>query len=125
MNPGLTAAEAYKAARFENAPPLKLVQLMYEGALRFIDQAETHHAAGEVTRYAERCMRAHAIVTELRLALDSSQAPELAENLHQLYLFAETELCRAAAGESSAPLGAARGVLATLLDGWKKLEVSP
>ena len=123
MNPGLSAAEAYKASRFENAPPLKLVQLMYEGALRFIDQAEGHHALGESARFSERCMRAHAIVAELRLALDSSQAPELADSLNQLYLYAETELCRAAVGETLAPLAAARAVLATLLEGWKKLEV--
>lgn len=125
MNPGLSAAEAYKAARFENAPPLKLVQLMYEGALRFIDQAQNHHDAGETSRFTERCLRAHAIVAELRLALDRNQAPELAENLAQLYSFAETELCRAASSESSEPLPAARRVLATLLDGWKKLEVAP
>jgi flagellar protein FliS len=123
MNPGLTAAEAYKAARFENAPPLKLVQMMYEGALRFIDQAEAHFSAGELVRFTERCMRAHAVVTELRLALDREQAPELADNLGQLYLFAETELSFAAAQATSAPLSGARRVLSTLLDGWKKLEV--
>jgi len=123
MNPGITAAEAYRSGRYENAPPLKLVQLMYEGALRFIDQARGHHAAGEPARFSERCMRAHAIVSELRLALDREQAPDLAENLSQLYLFAETELCRAAASDSVAPLGAAHDVLATLLDGWKRLEV--
>lgn len=123
MNPGLTAAEAYKAARFENAPPLKLVQMMYEGALRFLDQAEGHHSSGELARFGERCMRAYAVVTELRLALDRNQAPELADNLAQLYLFAEAELARAVRDESLAPLPPVREVLTTLLDGWKKLEV--
>lgn len=123
MNPGLTAAEAYKASRFENAPPLKLVQMLYEGALRFLDQAEAHYAAGELTRFGERCMRAHAVVTELRLALDRNQAPELADNLTQLYLFAEGELMRAVRSDSAETLPPVRDVLNTLLDGWKKLEV--
>jgi len=123
MNPGLTAAEAYKAARFENAPPLKLVQMLYEGALRFMDQAEAHHAAGEFARFGDRCMRAYAVVTELRLALDRNQAPELADNLAQLYLFAESELSRAVRSDSVEPLPPVRDVLLTLLDGWKKLEV--
>jgi len=123
MNPGLNAAEAYKAARFENAPPLKLVQMMYEGALRFLDQAEGHHASGELARFGERCMRAHAVVLELRLALDRNQAPDLADNLGQLYLFAETELSRAVRSDSVEPLPPVREVLRTLLDGWKKLEV--
>lgn len=123
MNPGLTAAEAYKASRFENAPPLKLVQMLYEGALRFVGQAEAHHASGELQRFAERCLRAHAVVTELRLALDRSQAPELADNLNQLYLFAEAELMRAVRSDSIEPLPPVRDVLNTLLDGWNKLEV--
>ena len=124
MNHGTSAAEAYKASRYENAPPLKLVQLMYEGALRFIEQAESHHAAGEAVGFNERCLRAHAVVCELRLALDREQAPELADNLGHLYLFAESELCKAAANFSSAPLPAVRTLLTTLLDGWKKLEVA-
>ena len=124
MNPGLTAAEAYRASRFDNAPPLKLVQMMYEGALRFVAQAEDHHASGDLTNFRERCLRTHAIVSELRLALDRSQSPELADNLNQLYLFAEAELCRAAGADTAAPLPGVRRVLATLLEGWKKLEVA-
>ena len=119
------AAAAYKAAHFENAPPLKLVRMMYEGALRFLEQAAAAHAALESARFQERCLRAQAVVSELRLSLDASQAPELAKNLNALYLFAEGEIRRAMAAETSAPLGPAREVLATLLDGWKRLEVAP
>ena len=118
------AAAAYKTGRFENAPPLKLVQMMYEGALRFLQQAEAAHTAGEGLRFQERCLRAQAIVAELRLALDSTQAPELAGNLEALYLFAEGEIRAAMQGESTAPLSPVRDVLATLLDGWKRLEVA-
>ena len=126
MNPGVSsAAAAYKAARFENAPPLKLVQLMYEGALRFLEQAEAAQAGFELARFQERCLRAQAVIAELRLALDPAQAPELAESLNSLYLFAEGEIRRAMLAESSALLGPVREVLATLLDGWKRLEIQP
>jgi len=117
-------AAAYKADRFENAPPLKLVQMMYEGALRFLDQAESAHGAGDAARFQERCLRAQAIVAELRLALDPAAAPELAANLDSLYLFAEGEIRAAILGEVPTPLRPARDVLATLLDGWKRLEVA-
>jgi flagellar protein FliS len=120
-----SAAAAYKAARYESAPPLRLVQLMYEGALRFLEQAEAAGAASELARFQERCLRARAVVSELRLSLDREQAPELAERLDALYLFAEAQICAALASESSAPLAHARDVLATLLDGWKRLEVAP
>jgi len=117
------AAAAYKATRFESAPPLKLVQLMYEGALRFLDQAETALGTADLARFQERCLRAQAVVAELRVSLDREQAPELAEKLDGLYLFAEGEIRAALVSESSATLAPAREVLTTLLDGWKRLEV--
>ena len=39
MNPH-SAASAYKEALYENAPPLKIVHMLYEGAIRFLAQAE-------------------------------------------------------------------------------------
>jgi flagellar protein FliS len=122
-NPATAAAAAYKAARVEHAPPLKLVQMLYEGALRFLGEAEFALAGGELARFQERCLRAEAIVTELRIALDASQAPELTEHLESLYLFAASEIRRAILEEASAPLQPARDVLTTLLSGWKALEV--
>lgn len=117
------AAAAYKAARVENAPPLKLVQMLYEGALRFLGEAEAGLAAGDSARFQERCLRAEAIVNELCLALDPAHAPELAERLDSLYRYAAAEIRRALLEETSAPLAPARDVLAKLLDGWKALEV--
>ncbi|MSR63050.1 MAG: flagellar export chaperone FliS [Planctomycetes bacterium] len=123
MNNGAAAA-AYKADRFENAPPLKLVLMMYEGALRFLDQAAAAHAAGDVPRFQERCLRAQAIVSELRLALDGAQAPELAANLNGLYLFAEGEIRAGILVGAATQLEPVRDVLKTLLDGWRRIEVS-
>ncbi len=118
------AAAAYKVTRYESAPPLKLVQLMYEGALRFLEQAEAALLASEPARFQERCLRAQAVVAELRVSLDREQAPELAEQLDGLYHFTEGEIRAALVNESSAPLAPAREVLATLLDGWKRLEIA-
>jgi flagellar protein FliS len=123
MNPGPSAAAAYKSSHFDNAPPLKLLRLMYEGALRFIDQAVAAHPDGEGARFQDRCMRAQAVVSELRMALDPSQAPELAENLDHLYLFCEERLRSAVLDPAVEPLEHAREVLSTLLDGWKSIEV--
>jgi len=124
MNTPGSAAAAYKAAKIENAPPLKLVQLMYEGALRFLAQAEHAHAAGDGARFQERCLRTVAIVAELSAALDPSQAPELATNLASLYGFAEERIREAMRAETPAPLAPAKDVLTTLLDGWKGLEIA-
>lgn len=123
MNTGPSAAAAYKTSHVENAPPLKLLRMMYEGALRFIDQAALALGSGEGTRFQERCMRAQAVVSELRMALDPSQAPGLAGHLDQLYLFCEGRLRSAVLDPAAEPLEQAREVLSTLLDGWKSIEV--
>lgn len=125
MSTHSSAAAAYKSNHFESAPPLKLVRMLYEGALRFLEQAESAQAGGDGARFQERCLRVHSIVSELRLALDHGQAPELATNLESLYLFAEEQLRTAMRDESSAPLAAVRDVLRTLGDGWKGVEVRP
>lgn len=118
-----SAADAYKLSRFESAPPLKLVQLMYEGALRFLGQAESAMEAGDQSRFQERCLRAQAVVSELRLALDRTQAAELVEQLESLYLFAEAQIRAALLEGKSEPLGPVHKTLTTLLEGWNQIEV--
>lgn len=123
MNPGPSAAAAYRSSHVENAPPLKLLHMLYEGALRFIEQASMAFQGEDGTRFTDRCMRAQAIVSELRMALDPGQAPDLAANLDQLYLFCEERLRSAVLDPALEPLEHAREVLVTLLDGWKSIEV--
>jgi flagellar protein FliS len=119
-----SAAGAYREAAFENAPPIKIVRLLYSGALRFIDQALAEKAGGPGSRFAYLTMRADSIVTELRLSLTKEHAPAIADNLEQLYLFAEDRLRAAVRDQDEAPLHEARRVLANLLEAWTQVEVS-
>jgi flagellar protein FliS len=125
MSPSSSAAAAYRASQFENAPPLAIVRMLYEGALRFLDQAEAALASGDAVRFQERCLRIAGIVAELRLALDPSQAPALAKDLEALYHFVEAELRAALSEDSAARLAPVKDVLTKLLAGWRTLEVRP
>lgn len=116
------AAERYRAASIEDAPPLKVVRLLYKGALRFLERAAASDPAG--TQFADCIGRADAIVVELRLALAGEPAPELSAELERLYLFVEAELQRALRTRGVQPLEAARGVLARLLDAWDRVETA-
>lgn len=117
-----SAADAYRRARVENAPPLKLVHLMYEGALRFLDEAQALDPARDAGRFGDRLQRAESVVSELRLALDPAHAPELAGKLAALYVFAEGELRRARLELDAAPLDGVRDVLGALLAAWKEID---
>ena len=114
------AAGAYRAASLENAPPLKLVHLMYEGALRYLAEAQSTDPKSAF--FLERLQRAEHVVCELRLALDPASSPGLTAQLEALYLFVEAEIRRASLERDPAPLPGAREVLTTLLQGWKSVE---
>lgn len=119
---GRSAAERYRAASIENAPPLKIVRLLYKGALRFLDRAAASDPADPLSEFLECIGRADAIVVELRLALSAEHAPEVTAGLERLYLFVESELQRALRTRTREPLQGARGVLERLLSGWDQVE---
>jgi flagellar secretion chaperone FliS len=120
MNPQ-NAASAYQEATFDNAPPIKIVHMMYEGALRFLGQAEQIDPLSRPAEFNEMVNRAEAIVAELRLAVRPEHSPELAEKLDSLYHFVETALREAILDRKVGVLGDAKSVLKILLDGWKKV----
>lgn len=119
-----SSAQAYLAASIENAPPLKIVRMLYQGGLRFIDQAIVAHAEGDLPLFNTYVGKAESIVNELRSSLDREQAPEMAVQLEGLYLFAFSRLIDAIANADTQPLEEAREVLAVLLDAWNELELA-
>jgi flagellar protein FliS len=117
-----SAAGAYREAAFENAPPIKIVRLLYAGAVRFLDLSATETPGGPGSRWAGLLARTDAIVAELRCALQKDAAPGVADNLEQLYLFVEDRLREAQRTESAAPVAEARKVLARLQEAWQAVE---
>lgn len=118
-----TAANAYKQASIENAPPIKIVRMLYEGALRFIDRAELATSEGDLTQRGYWISRTEAIVAELRASLDVSVAPDVGGELDRLYEFCQHQLAEAYLAKEGSGLSTARGVLQSLLEAWKSVEV--
>ena len=113
-----SAADTYKAASVETAPPLKIVRMLYEGALRFLSRAED---AGLKTPEGRTWVgRTDAIIKELRISLDPSRNQEICEQLQSLYLFCEDELARALDEGDNTGITNAREILEILKDAWLK-----
>ncbi|MEM1453067.1 MAG: flagellar export chaperone FliS [Planctomycetota bacterium] len=124
MSYNANAAEAYLTNSVENAPPIKIVRMLYQGALRFIAQASKEDAGSPASKFVEHLSNADAIVAELRLALDpEASGGEVVDNLTQLYLFCEGEIQRAMIGRTNEPLASVQRVLETLLEAWQHVEV--
>lgn len=119
-----TVAQAYRTSTIENAPPVKIVRLLYEGALRHLDRAAAQEGDLRTPAFTENLARADAIVSELRLALDHSHDAEVSKRLESLYLFAEDSIGVAMRTRQLEPIEHARGVLATLLEAWVDVDVA-
>ena len=120
-----TAASAYRESAYDNAPPLKIVHMLYGGALRFLEQAEAIDPEQDPHGFNDRLGRADGIVSELRLSLDHEKAPEVCRELSSLYLFVEDQVRRALLDHDVSAIRPARDVLATLDDAWRKIDVDP
>jgi len=117
------AANTYRQEAVENAPPVKILRMLYAGALRFIDRAAASDPADPSSQFVHWVYKAEAIVTELRLTLDAEAAPEFVGQMQDLYLFVDAELQTALKDRSVEPLSNARAVLETLSDAWARVSV--
>lgn len=115
------AAHAYRAASLENAPPIKIVRMLYAGALRFLERAR--RAAGS-PEYAHWIGKADAIVKELRCSLDHSHDAKLSGDLESLYVFVEGRLSVAQIQGRVEAIGEAERVLETLASAWNQVQVA-
>lgn len=74
----------YRQTSIQTAPPEQLVVMLYDGAIRFLDQAKT--AINDGRDPLPLIGRAQDIIVELLASLDRSAGP-VAENLLRLYEF--------------------------------------
>ena len=118
-----SAARAYHQSSIENAPPIKIVRLLYEGALRAIDRAAACDPKQERQVFVQWVGKADEIIAELRVALDREPSPEVADGLERVYEFAQFQLGQALIRGDIQPLAHARKALATLLEGWRHIEL--
>lgn len=119
-----SAANAYQSSSIENAPPIKVVRMLYQGAVRFLDQAAREDPSDPRSDFLHLVGRADAIISELRLALDHSvDESDMTANLERLYLYCEGELSLVCVERTAERLPAVREILVTLLDAWKSVEL--
>ena len=63
------------------------------------------------------------MISELRFSLEPEHAPEVSENLENLYLFCEAQIQDALKQRDPAPIAPVRKVLSNLLEAWSQVEI--
>ncbi len=106
------------------ADPMKLVVLLYQGALDSMMAARLQTDSGNQAERAKLIGKALSIVWELNNSLDMRGGRELSAQLAQLYGYVRGRLNEARFNLSDLPLLEAEQLLGTLLEAWRQCENS-
>lgn len=117
--------DQYKKQSIETASPVKLVVMLYEGAIRFIDKAIETMDYKTYDQVNENIQRAKDIVVELRLSLNFKSGGEVATRLDSLYDYVFSKLGEGNVKKNVKPLKEARKVISDLLGSWNEIAQAP
>ena len=112
--------EEYLDSEVLTAEPIKLVQLMYRGALDAIGGARKALTAGDIPTRSRLISKASAILNELALSLDHSVSPELCRNLVELYDYMLRCLIESNTKQIEPPLIEVERLLGDILTAWQQ-----
>ena len=115
--------QSYVEQDVQSGDPLKLVQMLYRGAIDAVSAARVHLRQGAIRERSRQIGKALAIVHELLRSLDRHQ--EISKSLARLYVYMTKRLIEANAAQSEAPLAEVERLLSTLLEGWRAISPAP
>ena len=101
--------------------PAKLVEMMYEGVLRFNAQAKKAVRDGDVEKRVYWTNRSIAIITELVATVDMSQG-DVSSYLSGLYNYEIQLLSSVGVGDGEEKLNEVSNVFKGLLEAWREVS---
>ena len=124
MNPYASAQQAYTESSVLTAPPEKLVVMLYDGAIRFLNVGAVAMRGGDFVQARERVRRAEAIIDELNYSLDMTQG-EVAVRLRSIYIFSKKHLLQANLQRDPEALDTVVKLLGELREAWESIAGQP
>jgi flagellar protein FliS len=123
MNP-YASPQAYRSSSVMTASPGQLVVMLYDGAGRFLRQAELAAEEGAWRHAFDRLDKADAIIDELLVTLDKEQGGQIAERLQGIYVFCKKLMIDARLERDTAHIRKAASLLAGLRDAWAEIAAA-
>jgi flagellar protein FliS len=110
----------YMETEILNADPVKLVCLLYRGAIERVCEARQCLRRGDIAGRARAITKATAILNELMLSLNREKGGEIARSLVELYDYIVRCLNDANFRQADGPLAEAEQLLNTLVGAWEE-----
>jgi flagellar protein FliS len=119
--PPYASPQSYRESAVLTATPEQLVVMLYDGAGRFLRQAEVVMGEGVYSQASERLSRAEAIIDEL-LGTLNMDAGDISIQLQSIYLFCKRHLAEARVHRDARRIADVRNLLAELREGWAQIS---
>jgi len=114
-----SAAARYTQVRDATATPGELLLALYDGIFRFLNGAKACIEKKQRGRARELLSKAHAILSELIIALDHAAAAELCGNLARVYEFCMDRIVLASKTVDPLRVDEVLRVLTPLREAWR------
>jgi len=122
LNP-YASPQAYRESSVLTATPEQLVVMLYDGAGRFLRQAEAALGEGAWEHAHDRLQRGEAIVDELLATLDMDQG-QIAERLQAIYIYCKRCLREARKDREGEKIRLVIRLLGELREAWSHVATA-
>jgi flagellar protein FliS len=116
-----SASDIYQQVEVNTSNELKLVVMLYEGAIRFLTQARTSIQNKSLIGKATGIDRALAVLGELQSTLRLEEGGEIAGSLNRLYTYMTGRIIEASTRLDTRPLDEVIKLLRILCSAWAEV----
>lgn len=115
------AYNAYKNNEVMSASKIKLILMLYDGAIKYLKLAEIAIDEKKIEKTNDNIKKAQDILVEFMSTLNFEDGREIANNLYQLYEYMYQKLIRANIDKDASVVFEVRGYLEELRETWAKI----
>lgn len=113
-------SNTYQEVAVQTSSPTRLVVMLYEGALRFLQQSISAIQSKDLDRKRQAVDRAVAVIQHLQGTLDMDRGGEIAAELDRLYTYIHSKILEGSTKLQIAAFEEAIKLLTVLLSSWEE-----
>ena len=118
-------AGSYASTQIQSAPPLQLVVLLYDAAVRSASAAHDAMVRKDIAARRAAVNKLMGIIAELQNSLDLERGGAVAAQLEGIYTYLVSRLIDGVSKQDAAPIAEVRQILETLRDAWREIADRP
>ena len=114
--------QAYKNTEISTADQKKLILMLYDGALRFLQTAIENMQPTRYDVVNNNIIKSQDIITELMISLDMKAGGEISTNLFNIYAYLKKRLLEANIAKDASILEEVSRLLSQLREAWAQVS---